>query len=377
MTIKESRILPEAERFMARALALAKRAVGRTDPNPMVGAVLVKDGRIVGQGYHRAAGKPHAEVEAIRDAGIESRGAELFVTLEPCNHHGRTPPCTLAVLEAGIVRVWYGMADPNPAVSGGGAHFLRERGLEVIGPVLEDRCRALNEVFLTNVLHKRPFVFLKLAMSLDGRIATRTGHSQWITSETSRGRVHKVRDRVSGVMVGIGTLLADNPSLTTRLRHKRGHDSIRIVVDSTLRTPSDAAVFDPNSPAGVIIACCQNPPTEHRKRLEAKGATVVPTSGAHQVDLTNLLDQLYGIGITSILIEGGAQLAWGALKEKIVDRCIFFYAPMIIGGRAAPSGVGGDGTDRLEQAPRLIDVQTFRTGPDLLVTGRVDYPLPR
>lgn len=362
---------------MALALKLAGKAVGRTDPNPMVGAVVVKDGRVVGQGYHRAAGEPHAEVEAIRDAGETARGAELFVTLEPCNHHGRTPPCTKAILEAGIVKVWYGMADPNPDVSGGGARFLREAGLQVVGNVLEDRCERLNEVFLKNVLHKRPFVFLKLAMSLDGRIATRTGHSQWITSEASRRRVHRLRDRVSGVMVGIGTLLADDPSLTTRLPRSIGNDSVRIVADSNLRTPPDARIFNPKSPAGVIIACRKNAPPARRTQLEAQGATVVPTSGEEKVDLKDLLRQLYSLGITSVLIEGGAQLAWSSLEEKIVDRCLFFYAPLIIGGREAPAGVGGEGIDRLGQAPRLVDVETSRIGPDILVTGRTAYPSSR
>lgn len=358
---------------MALALKLAGKAVGRTDPNPMVGAIVVKDGRVIGQGYHRAAGSPHAEVEALRDAGESAQGAELFVTLEPCNHHGRTPPCTKAILEAGIAKVWYGMADPNPDVSGGGAHFLRQSGLHVVGNILEDRCRKLNEVFLTNVVRQRPFTFLKLAMSLDGRIATRTGHSQWITSDASRRRVHRLRDRVSGIMVGIGTLLADDPSLTTRLPRGIGHDPVRIVADSNLRTPPNSQIFNPRSPAGVIIACKEDPPSERKRQLEAQGATVVPTSGNQRVDLNDLVEKLYHLGITSVLIEGGAQLAWSALKEKIVDRCLFFYAPLIIGGREAPAGVGGEGIDRLGQAPRLVDVETSRIGPDLLVTGRTDY----
>ncbi len=359
---------------MALALRLAGKAVGRTDPNPMVGAIVVKDGRVVGQGYHHAAGEPHAEVEALRDAGEMAHGAELFVTLEPCNHFGKTPPCTKAILEAGIARVWYGMADPNPDVSGGGAQFLRDAGVHVMGEILEDRCKRLNEVFLKNVLCKRPFVFLKLAMSLDGRIATRTGHSQWITSPASRRRVHKLRDRVSGIMVGVGTLLADNPSLTTRLPRDAGHDAVRIIADSNLRTPPDAQIFNPTSPAGVIIACRKAPPKKERRQLEARGATVVPTCGVEKVDLNDLLEKLYGLGITSILVEGGAEVAWGALKEKIVDRCLFFYAPLIIGGREAPAGVGGEGIDKLGQAPRLVDVETSRIGPDLLVTGRTDYP---
>jgi diaminohydroxyphosphoribosylaminopyrimidine deaminase/5-amino-6-(5-phosphoribosylamino)uracil reductase len=359
---------------MSRALRLARQGLGRTDPNPMVGAVLVRGERVVGQGYHHAAGLPHAEVEAIRDAGERARHADLFVTLEPCNHHGRTPPCTRAIMEAGIRRVWYGMEDPNPGVSGGGAETLRAAGIEVVGKVIEDRCRRLNEVYLTHITRRRPFVFLKLAMSLDGRIATRTGHSRWITSEISRRHVHRLRDRVSAVMVGIGTLLADNPSLTTRLPRKRGRDPIRIIADSALRTPPDSAVFNPSSQAGVIIASRKDPPATRKARLEKKGARIIQTRGTKRVDLQDLFSGLYEIGITSVLIEGGAGLAWASLQAEVVDRCLFFYSPMIIGGETAPSGVGGLGISRLETAPRLMDPETRRRGPDILVSGRVAYP---
>jgi len=358
---------------MARALRLARKGMGRTEPNPMVGSVVVRRGNVVGQGYHRAVGKPHAEVEAIKSAGRKARNADLFVTLEPCNHYGRTPPCTQAIREAGIKRVFYGMADPNPDVTGGGAAALRAAGLEVVGPVLEERCRRLNEVYLTNVTLHRPFVFLKLALSLDGRIATRAGQSRWITSEASRRRVHKLRDRVSAIMVGIGTVLADNPSLTTRLPGRQGRDPIRVVVDSALKTPENAALFNPLSAAKVIIGCRKGAPAAERARLEKKGALVIPTSGSTRVDLKHLLSRLYGFGITSILLEGGAELAWSALEAGVVDRCLFFYAPIIIGGKAARMGVGGTGIDRLEEAPKLKDVETLRVGPDILVSGRVQY----
>ena len=358
---------------MARALRLARKGMGRTEPNPMVGSVVVRRGNVVGQGYHRAVGKPHAEVEAIKSAGRKARNADLFVTLDPCNHYGRTPPCTQAIREAGIKRVFYCMADPNPDVTGGGAAALRAAGLEVVGPVLEERCRRLNEVYLTNVTLHRPFVFLKLALSLDGRIATRAGQSRWITSEASRRRVHKLRDRVSAIMVGIGTVLADNPSLTTRLPGRQGRDPIRVVVDSALKTPENAALFNPLSAAKVIIGCRKGAPAAERARLEKKGALVIPTSGSTRVDLKHLLSRLYGFGITSILLEGGAELAWSALEAGVVDRCLFFYAPIIIGGKAARMGVGGTGIDRLEEAPKLKDVETLRVGPDILVSGRVQY----
>ncbi|HMK35659.1 MAG TPA: bifunctional diaminohydroxyphosphoribosylaminopyrimidine deaminase/5-amino-6-(5-phosphoribosylamino)uracil reductase RibD [Desulfomonilaceae bacterium] len=374
MKAKEYKVPREAERFMGLALKLARRALGRTSPNPAVGAVIVKDGRVVGKGYHRAAGEPHAEVEAIRAAGSDAKGAELFVTLEPCNHHGRTPPCTEAILEAGISKVWYGTDDPNPGVRGGGARLLGEAGVEVVGHVIENRCRRINEVYLTNISLRRPFVYLKLAMSMDGRIATRTGHSQWITSAASRRKVHRLRDRVSAIMVGVETVIADNPALTARLPDGRGHDPIRIVADSNLRTPLDAGIFNPDSPAGVIIATRKDPPADRKVALEKKGAKIVGTSGSERVDLQELLSRLYAIGVTSVLIEGGAGLAWGALEAGVVDRCLFFYAPMIIGGSSAPAGVGGTGISRLEEAPRLVDVRAFRIGPDILLDGRVAYP---
>lgn len=359
---------------MSLALKLARRGLGRTSPNPLVGAVIVKNGRVVGQGYHRAAGKPHAEVEAIRSAGSEARDAQLFVTLEPCNHHGRTPPCTEAIREVGIRTVYYGIDDPNPGVTGGGAKTLRKAGIEVIGPVLENRCRRQNEVYLTNISQRRPFVYLKLAMSLDGRIATRTGRSQWITSERARAKVHRLRDRVSAVMVGIGTVLADNPRLTARLPEGRGRNPIRIVVDSSLRTPPDAAILNSSGGGGIIIATSGEPPADRRLALERKGARVLTTAGSPRVDLRDLVARLFKIGITSILVEGGGSLAWGALDARIVDRCIFFYAPLIIGGESASPGVGGTGIARLEDAPRLFQVRTSRVGPDICIDGRVLYP---
>ena len=374
MKEKESKTPREAEKFMALALRLARRRLGRTSPNPVVGAVIVKEGKVVGEGYHRAAGEPHAEVEAIRAAGSEVRGSELFVTLEPCNHHGRTPPCTEAILEAGIRKVWYGMDDPNPGVRGGGAKTLRDAGVEVMGHVLESRCRRANEVYVTNVIQRRPFVFLKLAMSLDGRIATRTGDSRWITSEASREKVHRLRDRVSAIMTGVQTVLTDNPRLTTRLPRGGGHDPVRIIADSNLRTPLDAAIFNPHSTSGVIVATRKDPPSGPRSQLEKRGAKVLATSGLKQVDLCDLLLRLYRIGVTSVLIEGGARLAWGALSARVVDRCLFFYAPIIIGGEAAPSGVGGTGISTLAEAPRLDEVEFRRIGPDMLLNGRVLYP---
>ncbi len=233
------------------------------------------------------------------------------------------PPCTEAILEAGIRKVWYGTDDPNPGVRGGGAQFLAKAGVEVVGHVIESRCRRINEVYLTNISLRRPFVYLKLAMSLDGRIATKTGDSKWITSEASRKKVHRLRDRVSAIIVGVETVIADNPSLTTRLPRGGGRDPIRIVADSNLRTPLDALIFNPNSRAGVIIATKKDPPLDKKVELEKRGAKILQTAGTDKVDLKDLLSRLYASGITSVLIEGGAGLAWGALEAGVVDRCLF------------------------------------------------------
>lgn len=359
---------------MARALRLARRGLGKTDPNPVVGALVVKNGKVVGQGYHQAAGKPHAEIEAIREAGSDAREADLFVTLEPCNHHGRTPPCTAAILRAGIKRVYFGTKDPNPHVPGHGADTLRGAGVEVFGPIMEDDCRVVNEVYLTHIALQRPFVYLKLAMSLDGKIATRTGMSQWITSEASRRKVHTLRNRVTAVMVGVGTVLADDPRLTTRVRSGRGRDPIRVVVDSNLRTPVDAAIFNSASRAEVVIGCRKGAPADRMRALQRKGARIIGCGDGERVDLNGFLERLYRLGITSLLIEGGAGLAWGALAARVVDRGLFFYAPMIIGGTEAQSGVGGQGVGALVDAPRLADLTASRCGPDLLVSGRIMYP---
>lgn len=374
MKAKDAGTPREAEYFMGLALKLARRALGRTSPNPAVGAVIVKDGNIVGKGYHRAAGEPHAEVEAIRAAGSNANGAELFVTLEPCNHHGRTPPCTEAILQAGIRKVWYGMDDPNPGVRGGGAKLLSDAGLEVVGQVIESRCRRTNEVYLTNVTLRRPFIYLKLEMCLGGRIAARTEHSRWIISQASRRKIHRLRDRVSAVMVGVDIVIADNPALTSLSRRGRGHDPIRIVVDSNLRTPPDSTIFNSSSSAEVIVATKRDPPVDRKAALEKKGANIVRTSGVERVDLRELLSRLFSIGVTSVLIEGGERLSCGALQAEVVDRCLFFYAPVIVGAAKAPSQIGDLGISRLENALKLVDVKAFQIGPDILVDGRVAYP---
>jgi diaminohydroxyphosphoribosylaminopyrimidine deaminase / 5-amino-6-(5-phosphoribosylamino)uracil reductase len=363
------------EQFMQEALALAAQARGRTSPNPMVGSVVVKDGRVVGQGYHAKAGAPHGEVVALEDAGMQAKGATLYITLEPCCHYGpskRTPPCTKAIIAAGIRRVVAAMRDPNPLVSGKGLEELRQAGIEVKLPVLETEAAALNEVFITYITTKRPFVLLKVAASLDGKIATVTGESRWITNERSRLLVHQLRDQVDGVMVGINTVLRDDPLLTTRLPCGGGRDPMRIIVDTRLRMPCEARVLTASRTACTLIATTPEAPREKRLQLEAAGAQVLVIEGEGPgVPLRPLMEQLGSMQVTSILLEGGGELHSSALHAGIVDKVWYFLAPKLIGGRAAPPAIGGEGFARLEEAVTLERMQVRQLGDDLLIEGYV------
>lgn len=357
---------------MRRALALAVRAQGRTSPNPMVGAVIVNQGRIVGEGYHQRAGTPHAEVYALRQAGEKARGATLYVNLEPCCHFGRTPPCCEQIIAAGIKRVVAAMEDPNPQVAGNGIKRLQEAGIEVECGVLETEARRLNEVFIKFITTRRPFVVLKAAVSLDGKTATAAGESMWITGEAARVEVHRLRNRYDAVMVGIGTVLKDNPRLTTRLpAGEEGRDAVRIVVDSRLRLPLDARVINPASPAPLLVATTEQAPKERLQSLEQqKGVEVLCFSSRKgQVPLSELMEELGRREITSVLLEGGATLNASALEEQIVDKMVVFIAPRIIGGVNAPGMVGGPGCARLEDAWQLKDVSFSLVGEDIMITG--------
>ncbi|MQL53590.1 bifunctional diaminohydroxyphosphoribosylaminopyrimidine deaminase/5-amino-6-(5-phosphoribosylamino)uracil reductase RibD [Desulfofundulus thermobenzoicus] len=367
------------EYYMQMALDLAGRAMGRTSPNPMVGAVVVKDDQVVGRGYHARAGTPHAEIHALREAGAQARGATLYVTLEPCCHHGRTGPCTDAILAAGVGRVVAAMTDPNPLVSGRGLDILSRAGVEVKAGVLEDRARRLNEVFIKYITTRRPFVVAKAAMSLDGKIATRTGESRWITGPEARLQVHRLRDRYDAILVGINTVLRDNPSLTTRLPEGGGKDPVRVIVDSRARTPPCARVLTRESAAPTIVAVTREAPVENLRRLENAGAQilVVPGDGP-RVDLAALMAELGRREITSVLIEGGGEIHASALYARIVDKVIWFIAPLIIGGREAPGPVGGMGPAGLDKAFKLSEVTVTRYGTDICVEGYVQNgcPLP-
>ena len=359
-------------KYMRRALALAARARGRTSPNPLVGAVVVQGGEVVGEGYHQAAGGAHAEVHAINHAGAAANGGALYVTLEPCSHYGRTPPCTETIIQSGIAQVFAAHVDPNPKVGGNGIQELEKAGIRVHVGLCEPEARRLNEIFIKYIRTNRPFVILKSAMSLDGKIATVSGESQWISSEASRLRGHEIRDTVDAVLVGVNTVLNDNPSLTTRLPCRDGKDPTRIVVDSECRTPLTANVFNMDSDADTIIATTKRASEERITRLEATGAKVVVVEEAeNRVCLSSLMQVLGCQGITSVLIEGGAEVNASALKAGIVDKIMFFVAPKLIGGADAPSPIGGDGIQRLTEAHELRDVSVKLIDGDILVEGYV------
>lgn len=384
-------------RWMRRALALAETARGRTSPNPLVGAVVLDpEGRLAGEGLHRLAGEPHAEVEALRAAGERARGGTLYVTLEPCNHYGRTPPCTGAILAAGLARVVVGWRDPNPDVRGGGIARLRAAGVAVEVGVLEEAAARQNAGFARLVTTGRPLVTLKLAASLDGRIATASGDSRWITSERSRELVHEMRDGADAVAVGIGTVLADDPLLTARPAAE-GRLAVRlaiakrplwrVVVDPSLRVPDGARVLVPTPAARTLVACGGEAQAARRTRLEAAGAVVVtlpPLPGAPAgageasagwpLDLGALLDDLGRREVADLLVEGGAELAGAFVDQGLVDRIAFFYAPTLLGGRAAPGMVGGTGAPSIAAALRVSRIRRRRVGDDLLVEGDVVRP---
>lgn len=356
------------EKYMELALELAKKAAGRTSPNPLVGAVLVKDNKVIGQGYHKKAGDPHAERLALLEAGAQAEGSDFYVTLEPCNHSGRTPPCTEAIIEAKIKNVYVATLDPNPLVAGQGIKRLKETGIKVEVGMKEQEAKKLNEVFFKYITTGLPYVVLKSAASLDGKIATREGHSQWITGELARSFGHQLRNMYDAIMVGIGTVLADDPQLTCRVEN--GRDPIRIIVDSKLSISPEAKVFNLASTADIIIATVQDISHEKYKRLSQK-AEIIKVNSGNKVDLPKLMKILGEKGITSILVEGGAILNSSFVEEKLIDKFYLFYAPLIIGGTLAPGFIGGLGPAKLETSLRLKDLTIENIGEDILVTA---YP---
>ncbi|HSQ33542.1 MAG TPA: bifunctional diaminohydroxyphosphoribosylaminopyrimidine deaminase/5-amino-6-(5-phosphoribosylamino)uracil reductase RibD [Peptostreptococcaceae bacterium] len=358
-------------KYMKRALELAQKGIGYTSPNPLVGAVIVKNGKIIGEGYHEVYGSNHAEINAFKSAREDVKGATMYVTLEPCSHYGKTPPCAHAIVEKGIKKVVIGLKDPNPLVSGKGIQILKDNGIEVVSGVLEEEGRKLNEIFLKYITTKLPFCIMKTAMTLDGKIAAYTGDSKWITGEISRKYVHKLRHRVSGIMVGIGTILKDDPFLNTRLEDGEGKDPIRIIVDSKLRIPLQANVLNLKSNAKTIIATTQNADMDKLKALEERGAEVIITPSIDKVDLVFLMKALGERKIDSILLEGGSELNYSALNEGIVDKVNSFIAPKIIGGSSSKTPVGGIGKSYMKDAINLKDINIHAFDNDIMIEGYI------
>ncbi len=358
--------------YMAEALRLAQRARGRTSPNPMVGAILVKDGRVVGTGYHPKAGEPHAEIFALRQAGPEARGATMYVTLEPCSHHGRTPPCVEAIIEAGVAEVHIAMIDPNPLVAGRGKAALEAAGIRVVVGEHEAEARALNEAFVHWITTRTPFVMAKFAMSLDGKIATRTGDARWISGPASRRFTHELRDQVDAILVGAGTVLADNPQLTTRLDREDVRHPLRVILDSQGRIPLNVRVYDPALPGRTLVATTAAMPPSRREALLARGVDVwVLPDEDGRVNLTALVQRLGEHEVTTLLVEGGSTVLGAFFDQGLVHKVLAFIAPLIIGGNEAPTPVGGQGAERLASAWRLERVELKRLGEDVLIIG---YP---
>ena len=361
-------------KYMSLALRLAKRGEGMTSPNPLVGAIVVKRGKIIGKGYHRKAGLPHAEVEAFLDAerkGHNLKGSTLYVTLEPCCHTGkRTPPCVDAIIEKGVSKLVVGTLDLNPNVSGKGIRILREKGIEVKVGVLEDRCREINEIFFKYITTGTPFIILKLAATLDGKIATFTGASKWIGSETQRRYAHELRNRVDAIVVGIETVIQDNPQLTVRLGKKSDHQPTPVVLDSKLRIPIDAKLFSlHNSPIIATIPSGNPRRVEDLEKIGARILFVNQEKNGH-VDILNLVEKLGDMGITSVLVEGGSETAASFLKNGIVDKVVFFYAPKIIGSEGI-SMVGKLNVSEVKNALSIKKIRVKTIGEEFIVEGYV------
>lgn len=382
------------EKWMKRAIELAEMGRGKVHPNPMVGAVLVKDQQIIGEGYHGYYGGPHGEIEALRDCerrGNEALGADLYVTLEPCCHYGKTPPCTEALINAGVKRVFIAIKDPNPLVGGKGIDILRKAGILVSVGILRDMALAQNKVFFHYIKTQRPYVILKSAASLDGKIATRLGESQWITSETARQHGHRVRGSVRAIMTGIGTVLADNPMLTCRLneqgdQEKQGsqvrqedqgtsskRQPLRIVIDSQLKIPLSSKLVQSAEIVPLWVVCGLGLRPEKQEVLKTKGVTLIeqPLDGDGYIHLRNLMAVLGQHKIDSLLIEGGGSLNDSALRWGIVDEVHFYVAPILIGGAQAKSGVAGLGVGSLAEAVRLENMEIIPLGKDILIKGKV------
>jgi len=357
--------------FMHLALKLAKKSRGLTNPNPLVGAVVVKKGKVLGRGYHKKAGAAHAEVIALEKAADSARGATLYVTLEPCCHFGRTPACVDKILSCGIKEVVFAMGDPNPLNNGKGALALRRAGVKVLSGVLEEEAKEINQVFIKYITRRLPFVTVKVAQSLDGKIATSSGDSRWISSESSRRLVHKLRAEADAVLVGIDTVLKDNPLLSCRLNgHLYKKQPKKVVVDSRLRLRPSLKIFSQASPADVIIATTRFAPQAKVSLFQKKARVIIAKDKQRRVHLRDLFRKLAKQEIAHVLIEGGGEIIASALEAGLVDRMIVFVSSKIIGGRNAPTAVEGPGAKRITEAMDLKDMKVRTLGSDLIIAGR-------
>ncbi len=355
--------------YMRLALDLARRGEGKVSPNPLVGAVIVRDGKIIGQGWHEKYGEKHAERNAIDSLTESAEGADLYVTLEPCCHHGHQPPCTDAIIEAGIKRVVIASGDPNPLVAGKGIRILRSHGIEVVEGVLREEAERMNEIFFHYITTRTPFVALKYAMTLDGKIACHTGASRWITGEEARRHVHVLRNRYSAILTGVGTVIKDDPLLTCRI--PEGRNPLRVIADTSLRTPYEAAVVKTAGTVRTVIATCVSDRNRIRPYEEA-GCIVIslPEENGH-VSMPALMRWLGENEVDSVLCECGGSLSWSLLESGFINKVYAYVAPKIIGGESAPAPVGGAGVDDLSSAFHLEDIAVSRFGDDLLVEGDV------
>ena len=350
--------------YMQRAIELARKGVGWTSPNPMVGAVIVKDGRIIGEGYHEKCGELHAERNAIASLKESAEGATLYVTLEPCCHYGKTPPCTEAILEQKISRVYIGSRDPNPLVAGKGARILREHGVEVIEDFMRDECDALNPVFFHYITKKTPYVIMKYAMTLDGKIATRTGASKWITGEAARHHVHGLRGCYAAIMAGIGTVLADDPMLNCRI--EGAHQPLRVIIDSNLRIPANSRILETAGEYPTLIVCAEeNDRTEEIRQCGAEVIALPDVNG--RVSFKNLMEYLGNRQIDSVFVEGGGEIHESCMKAGIVNHVCCYIAPKILGGKDAKTPVEGLGVANMEEAMLLSNKKITTLGEDLLL----------
>lgn len=359
-------------KWMRQALALARKGYGDTSPNPMVGAVLVRAGKVIGKGYHRAAGLPHAEMEALNDAkrrGERVKGADLYVTLEPCSSYGRTPPCTDAVIAAGIKRLFVAAIDPNPQHRGGGLRILAEAGIRVTTGILEEESTRLNEAFNHWAVHRRPFVIAKCAMTMDGKIATAEGESKWITGKKAREYAMQLRRGVDAILVGVNTVIHDDPLLTIRPARKRPVH--RLVLDPRGRIPLTARLLNDGLPTTIVMG--ERTPKKRQDAIAMKDPIMLLNESDAGLDLPSLLNQLGDREVTSLLVEGGGKTLWTFFKQELAQRVVFFYAPKVLGGRDARKAIGGEGFTVAAEAPRLREVEWSGLGKDLTLTGLVQY----